>query len=51
MCLTLVTPWTIARQAPLSMEISKNTGVGCHALLRGSFLTQGLHPRLLRPLH
>ena len=22
----------------------KNTGVGCHALLRGIFLTQGLNP-------
>ena len=25
----------------------KNTGVGCHALLQGIFLTQGLNPRLL----
>ena len=24
-----------------------NTGVGCHALLQGIFLTQGLNPRLL----
>ena len=24
-----------------------NTGVGCHALLQGIFLTQGSHPRLL----
>ena len=35
----------------------KNTGVGCHFLLRGIFLTQGLNVRLLRwqadssPLH
>jgi len=29
-------PWTVARQAPLSMEFSrKNTGVGCHFLLQG----------------
>ena len=36
------TPWTVARQAPLSMEFpSKNTGVGCHFLLQGIFLTQG----------
>ena len=26
----------------------KNTGVGCHALLQGIFLTQGLKPGLLR---
>ena len=26
---------------------SKNTGVGCHALLQGIFLTQGLNPCLL----
>ena len=25
----------------------KNTGVGCHALLQGIFLTQGSKPRLL----
>jgi len=25
----------------------KNTGVGCHFLLQGVFLTQGLNPRLL----
>ena len=30
-----VTPWTVARQAPLSMgSPGKNTGVGCHFLLR-----------------
>ena len=34
----------IACQAPLSMEFSsKNTGVGCHALLQGIFPTQGLN--------
>ena len=43
------TPWTAARQAPLSMDFpGKNTGVGCHFLLQGIFLTQGLNPR---PLH
>ena len=32
-----VPPWTVARQAPLSMGFpGKNTGVGCHALLHGS---------------
>ena len=31
-----VTPWTVARQACLSMGFSgKNTGVVCHALLQG----------------
>ena len=29
----------------------KNTGVGCHALLQGVFLTQGLNPRILHLLH
>ena len=37
-----VTLWTVARQAPLPMGFSsKNTGVGCHALLWGIFPTQG----------
>ena len=36
-----VTPWTVARQAPVSMEFSrKNTGVGCYFLLQGIFPTQ-----------
>ena len=29
----------------------KNTGVGCHALLQGLFLTQESSPRLLCLLH
>ena len=29
----------------------KNTGVGCHFLLQGIFLTQGLNPHLLCLLH
>ena len=43
-----VTPWTVACQAPLSMEFSpgKNTGMGCHFLLQGIFLTQGLNSGL-----
>ena len=42
-------PWTVACQAPLSLEFSKqNTGVDCHALLQGIFPTQGLNPG---PLH
>ena len=32
-------------QAPLSMEFSRReSGVGCHSLLQGIFLTQGLNP-------
>ena len=32
-----VTPWTVARQAPLSKGFpGKNTGVGCCFLLQGS---------------
>ena len=43
-----VTPWTVAHQAPLSMEFSgKNTGVGCYLFLQGFFLTQGSNPSLL----
>ena len=31
------TPWTVAHQAPLSMDfLGKNTGAGCHFLLQGS---------------
>ena len=41
---SFVTPWTVARQAPLA---GKNAGVGCHFLLQGIFLTQRLNSRLL----
>ena len=42
------TSWTIARQASRPWNSpGKNTGVGCHSLLQGIFLTQGLNPRLL----
>ena len=40
------TPWTVARQAPLSMGFSRQeywNGVGSHSLLQGIFLTQGLN--------
>ena len=41
-------PWTIAHQAPLSMDFpGESTGVGCHLLLRGIFLTQGWNLGLL----
>ena len=43
-----VTPWTITSKPPLSMGFSsKSTGVGCHFLLQGIFLTQGSNPGLL----
>ena len=46
------TPWPIACQAPPSMEFSgKNTEMGCHFLLQGIFLTQGLNPCRLGLLH
>ena len=41
-------PWTVAHQAPRSMEFSgKNTGVGSHFLLQGIFLNQELSLHLL----
>ena len=41
-------PWTVARQAPLSVGFfRKNTGLGIHSLLQGNFLTQGLNLGLL----
>ena len=47
-----VTLWTVAHQAPLSMCFSRqDTGVGCHSLLQGIFLTQGLNLHLLSLLH
>jgi len=47
LCVTL---WTIVCQAPLSMGLSsKNTRMGCHALLQGIFPTQELNPCLLSP--
>ena len=46
--LLLVAPWNVAHQAPLSWNFpGKNSGAGCHFLLQGIFLTQGLNPHLL----
>ena len=43
----LATPRTAACQATLSVEFSRQeTGVGCHFLLQGIFLTQGSKPHL-----
>ena len=39
-----MTLWIEAHQAPLSRDSpGKSTGMGCHALLRGIFTTQGLN--------
>ena len=46
------TPWTIACQAPLSMDFPvKNSGASCQFLLQGIFKTQGSNPCLLCLLH
>ena len=47
-----VTPWTVARQAPLPMEFSRQEcWSGLPLLFQGTFLTQGLNVHLLRLLH
>ena len=47
-----VTPWTVAHQAPLSLEIYRQEyWSSCHALLQGIFPTQGLKPCFLWLLH
>ena len=39
---SFVTPWTVARQSPLSMGFPrKENWRGCHFLLQGIFPTQG----------
>ena len=43
---------TVVHQAPLPWDSpSKNTGVGCHALLQEIFSTQGSNPCVLCLLH
>ena len=43
---SFVTPWTVACQASLSMEFTRqDTGMGCHSFLQGIF--QGSNPSLL----
>ena len=47
------TPWTVACQAPLSIEFSRNDwkihiGVDCHFLLQRIFSIQELNPQLLQ---
>ena len=49
-CLTLCGPWTVARQAPLSMEFFRQehwSGLPCRAVLEGIFPTQGSDPGFL----
>jgi len=47
-CPTLVVPWTVAHQAPLSMEFSRQEyWSSCHAFIQGIFLTHGSHPGIL----
>ena len=44
LCQLFCDPETVVCQAPLSMGflMDENTGVGCHFLLQGIFLTQGI---------
>ena len=54
LCLTLCNPMDCSPPGRLLCPWDppgKNTGVGCHALLHGIFLTQGLNPCLLHLLH
>ena len=45
---SFATLWIVAHQTPLSMGFPRqDTGVGCHFLLQGIFLTQGSNPCLL----
>ena len=47
-----VAPWTVALKAPLCVGFSRQEHwSGCHFLLQGIFLTQGLSPCLLCLLH
>ena len=47
------TPWSVALPGSSVHGIvpGKNTGVGCHFLFQGIFLTQGSNPHLLCLLH
>ena len=51
-CLTLCDPKDCSPPGSCPWDSpGKNTGVGCHALLQGIFLTQGSNPHLLCFLH
>ena len=45
-CLTLCDPMDCSPPGSAVRRDRKNTGVGCHDLLQGIFLTQGLNPNL-----
>ena len=47
----LVTPWAVARQAPLFNSPGKNTGAGFHFLTQGIFPIQESNSCLLHLLH
>ena len=47
LCLTDSTPWTVTHLAPLWDCPGENTGMACHFLLQGIFLTQGSNTHLL----
>ena len=52
LCQTLCDPTNCSPPGSSSVGFSrKNTGVGCHCLLQGIFLTRGLNPCLLHLLH
>ena len=46
-CLTLCDPMDYKPASVHRILQAKNTGVGCHALPQGIFLTQGSNPGLL----
>ena len=51
-CLTLCNLWTVATSLLCPWDFpGKNTGVGCHALFQGIFLTQGSSLHLQSLLH
>ena len=50
-CPTLCYPMVTAKLLCPWDSPSKNTGISCHGLLQGIFLTQGSNPHLLGPLH
>ena len=52
LCPTYTALWTVARQAPLSMEFSRQEHCsGLHVILQGIFPTQGSNLHLLYLLH
>ena len=45
------TPWTVPFQVPQWRDfLGKSNGVGCYALLQGTFTTQGSNPHVLHLL-